>query len=72
MTRCRLSGRGAIFIYIRRVAIHSVGFEGVVGQSYVTEFAPRQAQNLIARGKLTLDGRVVLHRVSKKEDGTCE
>ena len=47
-------------------AVHTVGLEVFVGQSYVTKFAPRKAQNLIARGKLTFDRRVVLHRVADK------
>jgi hypothetical protein len=29
----------------------------------VTKFKPREALNLIAKGKLTVDGRVVLHTV---------
>ena len=31
-------------------------------EGYVTKFEPHKALKLIARGKLTLDGRVVLHR----------
>jgi hypothetical protein len=34
-----------------------------ISEGYVTDFAPHKALNLIARGKLTLDGRVVLHCV---------
>jgi hypothetical protein len=32
-------------------------------EGYVTKFVPREALNLIARGKLTLDESIVLHRV---------
>ena len=36
-----------------------------ISERYVTKFAPHKALTLIARGKLTFDDRVELHRVVK-------
>ena len=46
-----------IYIYITRIHVHKHTHTGCV-----TKCAPHLALTLIARGKLTFDERVVLHR----------
>ena len=61
--RCRVCLRCCLLKGLPHRGVRGFRWPKFLG-CYVTKFAPHKAPKLIARGKLTFDARVVLHRAS--------